>query len=72
MLRIVSTRFSDELLLEVDDARGEESRSAFVTKAVKHYLRARRIEAMCGAARRTAERDKALAENLSDEFEDGG
>ncbi len=60
----VNVRFSRAVIEELDAVRGDEGRSTVVKRALKDYLRSRKIADMCEWGKRTAERDAALAEEL--------
>lgn len=70
----VSTRLPVELVEQIDRYRDVRSRNAFVVNAIERYVREQRIAEMCKWARRTGERDEALAEEfmgtLDEEYDD--
>lgn len=69
MTGTVTARFGLDLVNEVDEARGEETRSSFIETAVRQLLRARKLSAMCDWAQRTAAEDAQMAEVLLDSLD---
>ena len=65
----ISARFGAALIEQVDRERGDEPRSAFIKKAVRHYLRARKLAAMREWAQKTADEDAQIAEALMDSLD---
>lgn len=63
-MSLISARIDAELLKQVDLERGDEPRSAFIKRALRHYLRKRKLAAMREWAEKTADEDVQLAEEL--------
>ena len=60
----VNVRFSSQLIEELDAVRGSEGRSTVVKRALREYLRRRKIADMCAWGKKTAQRDVVSAEEL--------